>query len=142
MVKERYFTYLDHPSDVAIEVEGVSLEKLFVNAAKAMLSVISEKSRAKKGEIVSEKRIHLEEESAEELLHAFLSEILWFIGQEGFFPLVIDVVTIDEKAIDMVLKGVSLPQDRMKAEIKAITYHQLEIKKKGGKLFTRIIFDV
>ena len=33
-------------------------------------------------------------------------------------------------------------QMKLKSEIKAITYHQMEIKEKNGKFSTRIVFDI
>jgi SHS2 domain-containing protein len=30
----------------------------------------------------------------------------------------------------------------MKAEIKAVTFHQMEIKRSAGKFYTRIVFDI
>jgi SHS2 domain-containing protein len=107
-----------------------------------MLSVISEKKGAEKDDELGAKRIHLVEENTEELLHSFLSEILWLVMQEGYFPSSMRVVMVDEKEIDAALSGVSIQSEEMKAEIKAITYHQLRIWKKDDKLFTRIIFDV
>ncbi len=139
---EESFKYIDHPSDIGVEVEGKSLEGLFLNAAKAMLSVISEKKNAGKDEKVITKRMHLEEECVEELLHSFLSEILWLLSGEGFFPLVIRILTMGEKEIDAALSGISIPCEQLKGEIKAVTYHQLEVQKRDDKLFTRIIFDV
>jgi SHS2 domain-containing protein len=136
------FKYIDHPSDIGIEVEGKSLEGLFRNAAIAMLSLISEKEDVRKGQESIEKRIHLVEECTDELLHSFLSEILWLVMQEGFFPLRIRILTMRKEEIDAALSGVSIQREEMKSEIKAITYHQLEVQKRNDKLFTRIIFDV
>lgn len=141
-MNEGSFTYIDHPSDIGVEVEALSLEGLFLNAAEAMLSVISEKKKAGTDERWITKRLHLEEESVEELLHSFLTELLWLVMQEGIFPLTIRVLSVGEKEIDAACKGVPIRSQEMRGEIKAITYHQLGVQKKDGKLFTRIIFDV
>jgi SHS2 domain-containing protein len=142
VMAHRSFKYIDHPSDIGIEVEGKSLEELFLNAATAMLSVIRERKDGDKDETYLEKHIHLEEECTEELLHSFLTEILWLVMQEGFFPLTICIITMHEEQIDAELSGVSIEKREMKTEIKAITYHQLCVEKRDDKLFTRIIFDV
>lgn len=142
MIDQENFRYIDHPSDIGIEVESSSLEGLFLNAAKAMLSIVSDRKRAERGEEVSERQISMEGEPIEELLHSFLSEILWFLTDEGFFPLTIRIVRLGEGVLDAVLSGITITHKQMKNEIKAITYHQLEIQRKNGKLFTRIIFDV
>ena len=121
------FKYIDHPSDIGIEVEGKSLEGLFQNAAIAMLSLISEKEDIRKDEEPTEKRIHLAEECTDELLHSFLSEILWLVMQERFFPLKIRILTMREEEIDATLSGIPIQREEMKAEIKAITYLWISI---------------
>ncbi len=135
------FKLIDHPSDVAIEVEGTSLANLFQNAAEAMLMVISEEKVRGSGKAVK-KRIHLDESSSEELLHSFLTEILWLLMNKGYFPLGISITSIERESLDAVLTGITVPLERIKVEIKAVTYHQLHIKKRNGKLYTRIIFDI
>lgn len=142
MMSIKGFRYLDHPSDIGVEVEGESMEDLFLIATQAMLSVISDRDKAEGEEEVAKREIHLEEKSRDELLHSYLSEILWLVFQEGFFPVEIEIDSIGENSIDAVLSGVSINQEDMKSEIKAVTYHQLKIQLENGKLFTRIIFDV
>jgi SHS2 domain-containing protein len=139
---KRNFQYIDHPSDIGLEVEGATLEELFRNAAGAMLSVITgEKGVSGKGDRIR-KRIHLRETCTEELLNTFLSEILWLLTQEHFFPLRIKIPEIGETELDAVLSGVLILNGEIEQEIKAVTYHQLAIREKDGKLSTRIIFDV
>lgn len=141
-MKRRGFRYIDHPSDLAIEVEGASLEELFLNAAEAMLSAMSEDDMDAGGADAITKRIHLHEANTEELLHSFLSEILWCVMQEGYFPLTIGMDSVNGKELDAVLSGIAVHNEMVKVEIKAVTYHQLQIREKNGKLHTRIIFDV
>lgn len=133
------YKFIDHPSDVGMEVEGETLNELFINAAKGMLSLISEPvSRNKK----ISKQLHLKEDSPEELLHSYLSEILWFITNERFFPLKIYISRINESSLDAKLEGIRLKKEEMKGEVKALTYHQLKIIRRDQIWFTRLIFDV
>ncbi len=133
------YKFIDHPSDIGMEVEGRTLRELFINAAKGMLSVISEPtSRSKR----FSKKLHLKEDSHEELLHSYLSEILWFITSERFFPIKISIIRLNENTLDAEMEGFQLKSEEIKREVKAVTYHQLKIIKKGQIWFTRIIFDV
>jgi SHS2 domain-containing protein len=133
------FKYLDHPSDIAIEVCGNTVRELFLNAALGMLSIISDvkSSRERKA-----KRFDLSEESYEELLHSFLSEILWLVMNERFFPLRIHLLSFAEYTLDANIEGIRLKDTEIKSEVKAVTYHQLEIVKKKDIWCTNVIFDV
>ncbi|TES90847.1 MAG: archease [Candidatus Cloacimonadota bacterium] len=148
------YRFIDHPSDVGMEVEGVTLEELFINAATGMLSIIAEPASrseaprgkprgilAKEGKSLS-KELHLKEDSIEELLHSFLSEILWFITKERFFPLSINIFGISKVSLDVKLGGIQLKEEEINGEVKAVTYHQLKIVRRDGVLFTKLILDV
>lgn len=133
------YRFIDHPSDVGMEVEGVTLEELFINAATGMLSIIAEPTSRSKN---LTKELHLKEDSTEELLHSFLSEILWFITKERFFPLTINIFGISKVSLDAKLEGIQLKEEEINGEVKAVTYHQLKINKRDRILFTKLIFDV
>jgi SHS2 domain-containing protein len=136
------FRYIDHPSDIGVEVEGKSLEELFLNAAQAMLSIIADSNGAGNMDKPIRKTLRVEEDSAEELLHSFLTEILWLIGTQDFFPRAIRFRSLSETSVDAELSGGPLEKEALKNEIKAVTYHQLKVRTEGEKLVTRIIFDV
>lgn len=136
--KPRY-KVIDHPSDMGIEVEGETLEELFGNAARGMLELISEKKH--NGDRII-KNLNLKEDTIEELLHSFLSEILWLIEKESFFPVEYRIKQIDGNQIKAELSGVKLEKEEIDREVKAVTYHQLKIEDVNARLFTRIIFDV
>lgn len=136
---ESGYRFIDHPSDVGMSVSGVTLAELFINAAKGMLSVISEPAQKRKN---LSKKMHLEEDSPEELLHSYLSEILWFIFNERFFPINIVIPQINENTLDVTFEGMRLSDEEINCEVKAVTYHQLKIINNGKTWSTKLIFDV
>ena len=133
------YRFIDHPSDVGMEVEGVTLEELFINAATGMLSIIAEPGSRSKN---LTKEMRLKEDSTEDLLHSFLSEILWFITKERFFPLTINIFAINKDSLDAKLEGIQLKEEEITGEVKAVTYHQLKIVRRDRVLFTKLILDV
>jgi SHS2 domain-containing protein len=139
MVSESGYKLIDHPSDMGIEVEGDTLVKLFENAARGMLTLISD-ARHDGEKLI--RKLHIKEDTVEELLHSFLNEILWLIEDERFFPVKTKVDVINSNEINVELKGVIMGDNKIDREVKAVTYHQLKVENVGGKLFTRIIFDV
>lgn len=135
------YKLINHTADIGISVEGEDLKDLFATAARAMFSQIIDPNKIKARET---KKIELEGENTEDLLVRWLNELL-FISESGYFPKNINIEKIDEKSVLAVLEGerIDLRKVSLKQEVKAATYHQLEIKKNAsGSLQTTIVFDV
>jgi SHS2 domain-containing protein len=75
----------------------------------------------------------------EGLLVAFLSEILYFGEHENLGFDSIDV-EIDDNQLQGVLSGSGIAS--RKKEIKAVTYHNLQIIHEDGRFQVEIVFDV
>jgi SHS2 domain-containing protein len=137
------FVEIDHTADCAIRVKGRDLAHLLENAAFGMVQLMGLKIKAGKS---LEMTINLRAEDREELLVSFLEELLYMIESEGVTVDEIDlrVVKTDEKNDSYTLRG-SLrlsPIETYDKEIKAVTYHELEIKSTRAGLETVIVFDV
>lgn len=137
------FVEIDHTADWAIRVEGRDLAHLLENAAFGMLRLMGLKIKEGKAR---EMAIELLAEDREELLVSFLEEILFTIESEGvaFNEIDLHVVRPDAQKSKYALRG-SLrlsPIETHAKEIKAVTYHQLEIKNTKAGLETVIVFDV
>ncbi len=128
-----------HTADIGIDVRGKTPEDVFINSAKAMFEIIADtsciKSR-KKVEIVKEAR------SYDELLREWLSELhyLYSVKRIVFGEFVIR--ELNDKIIKAVAFGQKLSYNKVKTEIKAVTYHGLEFKKTKDGFRARVIFDV
>ncbi len=139
------YKYIDHTADIAVEISGNTFEELFLAALNSWKSSIIEPSDHKRS--MYERNISLEENSVEELLVSILQELNYLLEVKRIFPLEIDKITIEKKNDEYKLKcnawfGEILKQDVIKTEIKAITFHQLEIKKMHDVYKTIIIFDI
>ncbi len=139
------YKFIDHTADIAVEVSGNTFEELFLAALNSWKSAIIEPSDYNRGE--HKRNIILKENSVEELLVSFLQELNYVFEIKKIFPVVIDKITIEKKNDEYLLEcnarfGVILKQDDIKAEIKAITFHQLDIKKAGDVYKTIIVYDI
>ena len=131
------YRLFEHTADIGVEAYGSTIEEAFENAAKGMFSIITNGSRIEP----KEKRvINLAIDS--EVLVDWLSELLYINDVEG-------LVFGDFKvSIGKEFTGEAWGEkyDREKhgygTEIKAVTYHMLQIKrnKKGFKI--RVLFDI
>ncbi len=127
---------IEHTADWELEVWAPDLPALMEEAARGMYELmgveVSEESRC-------HRQIELLADDREELLVSFLGELLFLVEDEdlafdGF------LLTVDDTSLVARLEGGSIVS-RSK-EIKAVTYHRLEISETKRGLETSIIFDV
>jgi SHS2 domain-containing protein len=130
------FQEVEHTADYAIFVWAPSLHGLFNQAALGILSLsgisISCDQRI-------EKEIQLTALDMESLLVEFLSELIFMIEMDSIAFDEFDI-QIAENSILCVMKGSSIHS--IKRAIKAVTYHDLEIKSLPDRYEVKIVFDV
>lgn len=138
------YEFLKHTADVAVRVFGRSLKDLFESAAWAMFAVLLEKTKNRLGAVLTEKEISVSGETPEDLLKGWLDELLFFSASQR-------LVLVRVKSIDVgdgVMKALVLfdvfdgEYYALKDEIKAVTYHELEVRKVGNRWQAHVIFDV
>jgi SHS2 domain-containing protein len=134
------YEIFDHTADVGIKAWGSDLSEAFENAAKGMFSIITDGSKIRS---VKEYDISLKARDIEQLLVDWLSELLYLNGAKGMVFGDFDV-EVDEGKIELNAKVGGEKYDRKKhgygAEIKAVTYHLLEVKKKP--CMVGVLFDI
>ena len=92
--------------------------------------------------------LDLSENNLEVLLVSFLSELNFLYQSESWMMDKVNSLIITEKNDSWNLNAEILGQSfnrkemNLKTEIKAITYHQMEIKEQQGRFSTRIVFDI
>lgn len=126
----------EHTADWELEVWAPTLSALLKQAAQGMYTLSGIQLA---GEPHRQETIQIEAHDAEGLLVEFLQELL-YIGQidgVGFDTFDIQVENLKLKAT---LSG--SPIESIKKEIKAVTYHNLEVRKTDEGFETRIVFDV
>ncbi len=139
------YKYIDHTADIAIEVSGITYAELFIAALAGWKDSIIKVSP---GERDTEKReITLTENSVEELLVSYLQELNYLFENKKLFPAELNDIHIEQKDGRFLLKDVIgftsvSPDDDVKTEIKAVTFHQLDIKKVNDVYKTLIVFDI
>ena len=133
---ERGHREVEHTADWGLEVWAPDLPGLMEEAARGMFGlmgvVVSEDSRC-------HRQLEIEGDDREQLLVSFLEELLFIADAEklAFDGFLLSLVGTNLLAR---LEG-GLIVARSK-EIKAVTYHYLEISESRRGLETRIVFDV
>ena len=133
------YEFLDHTADIAVRVWGKDLPSLFVNAAKAMAEYLEGFLSPLEGRGNSE-LIELSGPDQNALLVAWLSEILYrtHTGRKIYTEFAITELT--DKSLRAQIAGQKA--QKFSKDIKAVTYHGLEIKKVEQGYEATITFDV
>jgi SHS2 domain-containing protein len=127
---------LEHIADWALEVWAVDLNGLLEQAARGMLALAGVRKQAGPA---TTKSFCLQYADGESLLVAFLSELLYLQEQQDF---VFDSLRLElhQGTLDVTLDGV--PLAGLEKEIKAVTYHNLQLRHTERGIEARIVFDV
>lgn len=138
------FRFVEHTADVAVEVRADSLPELFRVAGIALREIVYGQVSIQDRE---QKTVELEADSLEELLVDFLNELNYYLLVRQWIYRELDVVElrtdVTRKSVKAVLRGepVQPEQHEVQVEVKAATFHQLEIRREAGKYRTMIVFD-
>jgi SHS2 domain-containing protein len=135
------FEILDHTADLGIEVTGDNLQDLFQNAAHAMLKIMLERLPEKGGK---DRDISISGADLPDLLVRWLGEILYLFDGEQTLVTDTKIHSVTPDRLDAQLKIVPFCSTRheVATEIKAVTYHQIEVTQDAGEWRARIIFDL
>lgn len=135
------YEVLEHTADIGIRVKSSSLEGLFRDAGLALTDLSTEKQKI----IIPEKhKIVITQKAAnlEELFVNWLNELLSLSSAEGLIFEDIKINQATENFIDAIAIGSDRKNYKTNIEIKAATYHQLEVQKINSHWQAEVIFDV
>ena len=135
--------FIDHTADIAVEVEADTIEELFLASAEAFKEAVIENDFRSECENY---KLVLDSHSLETLLVNFLNELNFRLIIERKIFNNISEIKVHQVGVnwyfECVLKESGVIEEKIKTEIKSVTYHQMEIKKENGKYSTRIVFDI
>lgn len=130
------FEILDHPADLKIHAYGNSLEELFNNIlagmAEAMQPTLSQ-GKVSRG-------IEIKSRNLESLLIDFLSDVIYETDLNDAVFQKLETEKITEQELEGRIIGPKIKG--FKTEIKAVTWHDLEIKKINEIWQATIVFDI
>jgi SHS2 domain-containing protein len=135
------YEIIPHTADIGIKAYGNTLPELFKNAAYAMFDIIADLDGLKKS---VEQFIEVKAPNREELLLAWLDELLYNFctKQIIFFDFNIEDLSDAHLKAKAIGRNIGENPNRLKTEIKAVTYHELKIQAKDGRFTATVIFDV
>ncbi len=135
------FRLLDHTADLGILVYGKDLGELFTNAGEAFFTIITDLRRVRES---TERIIRVDSPNLEDLMVNWLGELLYLHDVDGLLFRSFSIDELRDGTMKARARGEAFHEERhvIKTEIKAVTYHQIQVKKEKGRWRARIIFDL
>lgn len=140
MEKSKYIL-IDHTADFGIHVYGSDSKELFANAAWALFDLITEMDQLSGLDSCD---IEVSGDDWCDLMVNWLREVLYLWNGKELLVKNARILSLSETELTATLEYDSFNPDRhvIKTEIKAVTYHQIQVNSSPQGWEARIIFDI
>jgi len=138
---KKRFEILDHTADIGLIVYGENLRVLYENAGEAFFHIITDLRKVRRR---VEKRIDIKGESLDRLMVDWLSELLYLHDVESLLFKGFKVDSVGEGGLKAIVKGEPFQEGVhvIKTQVKAVTYHQIEVRQENGRWRAQVILDL
>ena len=139
------YEFLEHVSDAYVAAYGKTLEEAFQNAAEAMFQTMIETRTVA---LTLEETVTAEGRDREALLYNWLETLLLKFDMEGKVYRKFEIEKIEKRNGEFALKATirgepyNADKHKPKVEVKAVTYHQMEIKEEKRGYELKFILDL
>ena len=131
------YKILEHSADLKIQARAKTLPDLFSNFLKAIAEFCQ--PEINQASPLISRQIQIKTNNLESLLIDFLSEVIYLMDVNKEIYTQVDLL-IKDKELKGEIKGQKV--ERFQTEIKAATWHDLEIKKINNQWQAIVLFDV
>lgn len=135
------FEQLPHTADIKIRVFGKTLQELFRNAVRGMFQVIQPIALQHNRDSLEHRKVEIRAPDCEMLLVDFLSEALYLSDVHNEAYLDAEIHELDDRHVVATLHGIKIVGFEV-VEIKAVTHHDLHIRKQNDRWCVDIVFDI
>jgi SHS2 domain-containing protein len=140
-VRDAGFELREHTADLALYAWGASLESLFIAAADGLYAAIGTLAFSGNGE---PDQLDIQANDTTNLLQEFLSELLFRFETRdvALTDLRIDELTDTRLRAATTRRTIDPDRSVLDREVKAVTYHDLEIVDRAGRLEVTVVLDI
>ncbi len=142
-MREKRLDYkvLDHTADLGMIVCAETLEGLFESAALSMIHIMLKVEQTGPSSITP---LSIEGQDLADLMVRWLGEVLYLFEGERVITVDANVQSLSGHHLEASVSTIPFdPQvHEVLYEIKAVTYHQIEVLKKNSHWKTRVVFDL
>jgi SHS2 domain-containing protein len=135
------YTLLDHTADLRVRVVGMDLSDLFRNAGLALFDLIVERDVAEAGDSI---QLRVSGDDLPDLLINFLRELLYLWTGDEKVVTMIKVKHISDTTLSarIAAERYAPNRHRIQHEIKAVTYHQIDVTPTKEGWQAVVVFDI
>ncbi len=137
------YRFVEHTADVAASISAATLPRLFANASCALADLICDRRTVRPAGRLA---VQVRGSGPEDLLVRWLSELLYLHESRGFVFARFVLDRVDRRTLTARGAAAGEPFDpsrhRLLREVKAVTYHQIRMRRAGGRWRVRVVFDV
>ena len=135
------FETFDHTADIGLHVTAERLEDLFVDAARGFSSLIVANLDSVRP--IEERQIQVLGTEPDYLLFDWLNELVFLLDHEHLVFSQFEVA-INNAGLTATCRGERLDRSRhqLEHEVKAITYHELVVRKTESGWEAEVILDI
>ncbi|HXV78608.1 MAG TPA: archease [Candidatus Binatia bacterium] len=139
--EEAAYREIEHTADLGIEITAADLPTLFAAAGRALYGMIVDPATIENRQEI---KVSATGDNPEDLLHAWLCELLALFNVQGFIGKDCKIDQFSAAQIQGRVSGETLDLKRhgFHTEIKGVTYHDFKVWQEAGAWHARIIFDV
>jgi SHS2 domain-containing protein len=136
-----HYTLLDHTADLKFRVTGTDRADLFKNAGLALFELIADPDRLESGEGIV---IDVTGDDPADLMVNYLRELLYLWTGNEKLGKMIKILQISDTAVSAHVSTVGyMPRPHeILHEIKAVTYHQIDVSRTADGWQAVVVFDV
>ena len=138
---EAGYLILDHPADLGVEARGNTLAETFEQAACGLISVIVDPDSVRP---VESRSVKIEAGDRQQLLVRWLTEVLYLYDGLKFAPRHFKIGRLSSQFLEAQVRGELFDPGRhaVRLDVKAITYHQLQIRKRASGYWLQVFLDI
>lgn len=133
---------MEHATDAFVEVTARDIDEAFLVAADAVINLTLDQKKVME---MQEKEFHANGKDLRYLLFSWLEEVSFLLITEGFAIKRIELDIFKDDTYSISAKAFGEPLDLkkhgFKLEIKAPTFHEMEIRK-NSKVLMRFLLDL
>lgn len=135
------YQLIEHSGDIGIQVSGMSLEHLFENAAFALFDIMTDLEQV---QLIVNSEIEVTGNDIEELLVNWLSELNFIFQTQYILFKNFRIESLNEHYLKAIVAGEKRDPEKhpIRMEIKAITFHELQIEQMAEGWRGQVIFDI
>ena len=140
-VDQRGWEHFEHTADVGLRAAGRDLDELLRHAAEGFIELMIDPATVAADRSVD---VSCRGEDPEELLVTWLEEILYLFEAERLAPARAEIVELDGHDLRARVYGETFDEDKhtVRDVLKAVTYHNLAVRRRGDRLEADVVIDV